>query len=177
MKYVVNFFKGISALRVPLYSYIRKMPVEIIAFNPGLAHEFREMNLSWLQQYFYLEPKDEDLLNRAEEVIINRGGKIFFARVDGQIAGCFSLLPGEEGCFELGKMAVKPHFQGQQIGQELLRYAIGYTREMGMQRLYLYSNTILEPAIHLYRKFGFVEIEMEDPPPYARSNIKMSLNL
>ncbi|NER11144.1 Acetyltransferase (GNAT) family protein [Muriicola jejuensis] len=151
--------------------------VDIIDFSPDLAFEFREMNLSWLERYFYVEPKDEDLLNRAEEVIIDQGGKIFFGKVKGEIAGCFSLLPGEDMCFELGKMAVKPQFQGQQIGQKLLRFAIDYTRERGMHRLYLYSNTILTPAIHLYRKFGFVEIEMEDPPPYARSNIKMALNL
>jgi GNAT superfamily N-acetyltransferase len=153
------------------------MQVDIIDFSPDLAFEFREMNLSWLERYFYVEPKDEDLLNRAEEVIIDQGGKIFFGKVKGEIAGCFSLLRGEDSCFELGKMAVKPQFQGQQIGQKLLRYAIDYARERGMQRLYLYSNTILTPAIHLYRKYGFVEIPMEDPPPYARSNIKMALNL
>ncbi len=153
------------------------MSGEIIDFTSDLAAEFRDMNLTWLQEYFYVEPKDEDLLNRSEEVIIARGGKIFFARVNGEIAGCFSLLPSEEGCYELGKMAVKPQFQGQHIGQQLLVFAIDFARRQGMNRLILYSNTILSTAIHVYRKFGFVEIEMEDPPPYARSNIKMALNL
>ncbi|GGD37867.1 GNAT family N-acetyltransferase [Muriicola marianensis] len=153
------------------------MKVEIIDFTSDLAAEFRDMNLTWLQEYFYVEPMDEDLLNRSEEVIIARGGKIFFAKTGGEIAGCFSLLPSKEGCFELGKMAVKPEFQGQRIGQQLLSFAVEYTKKQGMKRIILYSNTILSTAIHLYRKSGFEEIEMENPPPYARSNIKMALNL
>jgi N-acetylglutamate synthase-like GNAT family acetyltransferase len=151
--------------------------VTIVPFHPGLAGEFREMNLHWLREYFYVEPKDEELLNRAEEVIIRSGGKIFFAQLEGDIAGCYSLLPGNAGCFELGKMAVKPKFQDRKIGHALLAHAVYTSRQQGMQKLFLYSNTILSAAIHLYRKFGFVEIDMETPPPYARSNIKMSLNL
>ncbi len=135
------------------------------------------MNLFWLREYFKVEPKDEELLNRAEEVIIDRGGKIFFARAEGKIAGCYSLLPGSGHYFELGKMAVKPKFQGKKIGHALLSHAIETSRQEGMQQLILYSNTILSAAIHLYRKFGFLEIDMEVPPPYARSNIKMALNL
>jgi GNAT superfamily N-acetyltransferase len=153
------------------------MSLEIIPFQPGLASEFKEMNLLWLNRFFYVEPKDEELLNRAEEAIIARGGKIFFARSEKEIAGCFSLLPYEDGSLELGKMAVKPHFQGRDIGQKLLAFAIAYARQEGIQRLILYSNTILSAAIHIYKKFGFVEIDMEVPPPYARSNIKMALNL
>ncbi len=152
-------------------------PLSIIPFDPGLAPEFRDMNLFWLRKYFRVEPWDEELLNRAEEVIIKRGGKIFFAQTDGKIAGCYSLLPGPGSCYELGKMAVKPQFQGKNIGHALLSHAVETTKKEGMQQLILYSNTILASAIHLYRKFGFVEIEMEDPPPYVRSNIKMSLNL
>ena len=135
------------------------------------------MNLLWLRKYFRVEPKDEELLNRAEEVIIKKGGKIFFAQTEGKIAGCYSLLPASASSFELGKMAVKPEFQGKNIGHALLSHAVETSRQEGMQQLILYSNTILTSAIHLYRKFGFVEIEVEDPPPYARSNIKMSLNL
>ena len=39
----------------------------------------------------------------------------------------------------------------------------------------LYSNTILENAVYIYRKYGFVEIPMEENSPYERSNIKMEL--
>jgi N-acetylglutamate synthase-like GNAT family acetyltransferase len=153
------------------------MAFQIIPYRPELAAEFRDMNLAWLNQYFYVEPKDRELLNHAKEEIIDQGGAIFFAQYDNSIAGCFSLIPYNNESFELGKMAVKKEFQGKKIGHGLLAFAIQHTREQDKESLILYSNTILTSAIHLYRKFGFKTIEMEDPPPYARSNIKMLLKI
>jgi len=153
------------------------MRIQIIPFRADLAHEFREMNLVWLNEYFYVEPKDKELLNRAEEVIIEQGGKIFFAQLEEDIAGCYSLLPYGNKSYELGKMAVKKQYQGKNIGHSLLEHAIHYAKQDEKDELILYSNTILKTAIHLYRKYGFAEIDMEDPPPYARSNIKMALKL
>ncbi|MBT8284192.1 MAG: GNAT family N-acetyltransferase [Flavobacteriaceae bacterium] len=153
------------------------MALQIIPYRPELAAEFRDMNLAWLKQYFYVEPKDRELLNNAEEEIIDKGGAIFFAKYDNCIAGCFSLIPYNNESLELGKMAVKKEFQGKKIGHDLLAFAIQHTREQGKESLVLYSNTILTPAIHLYKKFGFKTIEMENPPPYARSNIKMLLKV
>jgi hypothetical protein len=43
-------------------------------------------------------------------------------------------------------------------------------------RVYLESNTILEPAIRLYRKLGFDEF-VGEPSPYARCNIQMVLDV
>jgi ribosomal protein S18 acetylase RimI-like enzyme len=47
---------------------------------------------------------------------------------------------------------------------------------MNCENLYLYSNTQLEPAINLYKKFGFLEIPVEKSE-YARCNIKMVKHL
>ena len=41
----------------------------------------------------------------------------------------------------------------------------------------LYSSTKLTPAINLYRKVGFKEVELEKDSHYERSNIKMILEL
>jgi ribosomal protein S18 acetylase RimI-like enzyme len=70
-------------------------------------------------------------------------------------------------------MAVDPKFQGLKIGQELLSHAIDFARNNNWRKIILYSNTILGPAIHLYKKFGFKEITLEQDTPYKRSNIKM----
>ena len=40
----------------------------------------------------------------------------------------------------------------------------------------LYSNKKLESAIHLYRKYGFVEVELEEGL-YERANVKMELGI
>lgn len=153
------------------------MPVRIIPFQPNLASAFKELNLAWLTEYFYVEPKDSDLLNNCQEVIIDKGGVIFFAQLKESIVGCFSLLPMDTNTVELGKMAVQDGHQGQKIGHLLLEYAIDYCKKKQITSIVLYSNTVLQPAIYLYKKFGFKEIPMEVPPPYDRSNIKMALTL
>lgn len=153
------------------------MAIRIIPFKSELAASFKELNLAWLTEYFYVEPKDADLLDKCQEMIIDQGGQIFFAAKEKIILGCFSLLPLNSNSFELGKMAVKTGYQGQRIGHLLLEHAIKYCKSKEISSLVLYSNTLLQPAIHLYKKFGFEEIPMEVPPPYERSNIKMALIL
>ncbi|HHC78892.1 MAG TPA: GNAT family N-acetyltransferase, partial [Flavobacteriia bacterium] len=78
--------------------------------------------------------------------------------------------------YELSKMAVSPTYQGLKIGQLLLRHCIDFAKNKGWKELLLYSNTVLENAIYIYKKLGFVEVELVDSP-YQRSDIKMALKL
>lgn len=48
-------------------------------------------------------------------------------------------------------------------------------RKAGEHKIFLYSNTILEPAISLYTNPGFREVPVDGP--YKRTNIKMELNI
>ncbi|WP_299162907.1 GNAT family N-acetyltransferase [uncultured Eudoraea sp.] len=153
------------------------MSLKIIPYRPGLAKYFRDLNLSWLENYFYIEPKDAELLENCESSIIDKGGYIFFAEMKSEIVGCFSLIKLNEQTFELGKMAVDPGYQGLKIGQELMEYAIYFAKRNKWRTLLLYSNTKLEAAIYIYRKYGFQVIDLEKNTPYKRSNIKMQLIL
>jgi hypothetical protein len=53
--------------------------------------------------------------------------------------------------------------------------AIAQAKALSADKIILYSNTMLETAITLYRKLGFVEVPLDGP--YKRSDIKMELNL
>jgi GNAT superfamily N-acetyltransferase len=149
------------------------MSLRVIPFKQAYAPVFRDLNLAWLTSYFYVEEMDAQLLENCEETIINKEGFIFFAEWKGELVGCYSLICLEKDTYELGKMAVDPKFQGLKIGQELLSHAIDFARNNNWRKIILYSNTILGPAIHLYKKFGFKEITLEQDTPYKRSNIKM----
>jgi ribosomal protein S18 acetylase RimI-like enzyme len=72
-------------------------------------------------------------------------------------------------------MGVVDHFSGIKAGRLLAEAAIEKAKSMGAAKIILYSNTALERAISLYRKLGFVEIQLDGT--YERSNIKMELNL
>ena len=150
--------------------------VEIISYKDKYATAFKDLNIEWLEKYFYVEDHDTEVLENAKTYIIDNGGYIFFALVDGNVAGTVALMNEPEG-FELSKMAVSPEFQGLKIGQQLMQYCIDFAKEKNWTQLLLYSNTILENAIYIYRKYGFKEVELEQNGPYQRGNIKMVLKL
>jgi ribosomal protein S18 acetylase RimI-like enzyme len=150
--------------------------LHIVDFRDELALHFKNLNLAWLQKYFCVEPVDEEMLSNPKKYIIDKGGYIFFAEVNNEIAGTFALIKMEEGVFELSKMAVDEKFQGQKIGNKLMEFGIEKAQCLGAKKLILFSNTMLGPAIHLYKKYGFVELPLEHSE-YKRSNIKMERDL
>ena len=152
------------------------MSVKVIPYSNQYAKDFYNLNIEWLGTFFYVEPFDEEVLSKPEIYIINKGGFIFFAEFEDAIIGTVALMPTkDENVFELTKMAVSPSYRGLKIGQLLMKYCIDFAKEKQLATLMLYSNTILENAINIYRKYGFVEIPVEENSPYKRSNIKMIL--
>jgi ribosomal protein S18 acetylase RimI-like enzyme len=154
------------------------MNLKIIAFKAELAPHFHDLNIEWLEQFFYVEPFDREVLSKPEKYIINKGGHIFFATEDEQVLGTVALMPTTEtGILELTKMAVRPEVRGKKIGQSILQFSIDFAKSNKYEALTLYSNTKLQNAIYLYRKYGFKELELEKNNPYERANIKMLLKL
>jgi ribosomal protein S18 acetylase RimI-like enzyme len=151
--------------------------MEIISFDRRYAEDFRQLNIEWLEKYFWVEPHDEEVLGKPEKYIIEPGGNIFFVREDDKILGTVALMKIDEGIFELTKMAVAPAAQGKNIGQKLMQHTLDFAKSRGWEKLVIYSNRKLENAIHIYKKFGFREIPIEENNPYARGDIKMELPL
>lgn len=149
------------------------MPViEIIDYTDALKEHIKTLNVEWLDKYFSVEPNDVISLSNPKEEILDKGGFIYYATVDGVVAGTVSLLRISDDEFELGKMAVSGNYQGYGIGNILMQHCIDEAKRLGIKKLILFSNTSLAPAIHLYRKYGFTDAEFEQGH-YARSNIKM----
>ena len=158
--------------------YFKKsMSLKIIPFESKHACYFKDLNIAWLEKYFYVEPKDEVLLSDCENSILGIGGFIFMAEYENAIVGCFSLIPYKENHFELGKMAVDLRYQGLKIGQQLLSFAIDFAKKNNWDALTLYSSTRLPRALYIYHKYGFQHVELEKDLPYARSDVKMKLVL
>ena len=105
--------------------------------------------------------------------IIHPGGEIFFITQNNTAIGTVALIKRSDGVFELTKMAIEPSKQGKKLGQQLLQYCIYFAKENNFKQLYLYSNTKLENAIHIYKKYGFKQVAIPKDNPYKRSNIKM----
>ena len=150
--------------------------VTIIPFTDALAANFAVLNKAWLTKYFEIEPLDDKMLGNPVKYYINEGGFIYFALLNGEITGTIALLKVSDTIFELSKIAVDEKFQGRKIGNKLIDYVLQDGRRLELERIILYSNTLLGPAIHLYEKFGFKEV-IGFKSEYKRANIKMELVL
>jgi DNA-binding MarR family transcriptional regulator/GNAT superfamily N-acetyltransferase len=148
--------------------------VRIVDFAPEHGRAFRDLNERWISAYFKMEEPDYHSLDHPKEYILDKGGHILIALLDGEPVGTVALIPLDEHTVELAKMAVAPQAQGLGIGWLLGQAAIGRAR--GRERIYLESNTRLQAAIGLYQKLGFKKITGV-PSPYERSNIQMELRL
>jgi ribosomal protein S18 acetylase RimI-like enzyme len=51
--------------------------------------------------------------------------------------------------------------------------AIRHALESGALRISIVSNTVLEPAIRLYRKHGFLPVPLSADERYQRANIRL----
>lgn len=152
------------------------MEVNIFSFKKDYAQDFYDLNIEWLESFFYVEDYDKEVLSKPETYIINKGGHIFFVACNDHIVGTVALMPTtNQWVFELTKMAVSPSFRGQNIGQKLMQHCIDFAKQNNFKALMLYSNTKLGNAIYIYKKYGFIELPLEENSPYKRSDIKMEL--
>jgi ribosomal protein S18 acetylase RimI-like enzyme len=150
--------------------------ISIISFKDELAYHFTNLNKAWVKKYFEIEPLDEKMLSNPKLYYIDEGGFIFFAMYNNEVAGTFALLKVSDTIFELSKMAVDEKFQGKNIGNAMMEFCLQEAKRLQLKKVILHSNTILGPAIHLYRKYGFTEIAAFKSE-YKRANIKMEVDI
>lgn len=143
-----------------------------IPFEEKHATDFKNLNIEWLESFFEVEPYDEQVLGNPEKYILSPGGAIFMASLDGEIIGTFAYIKKEEDTYEFSKMAITPKHRGKGYGNTMVQFVVDEAKRQGWKKLILFSSTILENSIHLYRKYGFVEGPLGDCN-YARGNIKM----
>jgi GNAT superfamily N-acetyltransferase len=153
--------------------------IGIRQFQPGDAAAFRRLNEEWITRYFRIEPKEELVLADPQKVILDSGGRIFFATAGERCIGCCGLIRLNEKEFEVAKMAVEPSYQGAGIGRRLLQAVIEEARRADAHRLYLETNHVLTPAIRLYQSLGFTHIDPSRiiPSAYARADVYLELLL
>ena len=154
---------------------MENVTLEIVEYEPEHQPWFEKLNREWIERYFWMEPIDIEVLQHPDKHIIERGGAILMAIHEGEIAGTAALKFVRPGVYEFTKMAVIEKLRGQKIGRYLAEAAIERAKKLGARIIILYSNTILENALTLYRKLGFIEVPLDGP--YKRSDIKMELKL
>jgi ribosomal protein S18 acetylase RimI-like enzyme len=148
--------------------------LQILSYLPEHQPWFESLNRAWIEKFFWLEDIDRYVLQNPEEAILKKGGAIFMASYDGQIAGTVALRKLDDEVYEFTKMAVDENFRRKGIAEALSYAAFEKAKSLGATKVILYSQTGLKAAIQLYKKLGFVEVAIENGI-YKRSDIKMEI--
>ena len=135
--------------------------LKIISFEEIYSKAFYQLNIEWLETFFYVENFDREVLSNPNKYIIEKGGYIFFLLENTKVIGTVALMKKKEKVYELTKMAIIPEKRGNKMGQYLMDYCIDFAKNKKLNKLILYSNTLLENAINIYMKKGFKEIPVE----------------
>ena len=151
--------------------------VTIRPYSDDLAEDFYKISAQWIEEMFTLEAKDIEQLKSPRQSIIDKGGEIFFADVEGHgIVGVCALQQYENGEYELTKMGVLPSARGLKIGEALLKAIVHACQTKNAEKLFLLTNKKNKAAINLYWKFGFKDdngVMSQYGKMYARCDVAM----
>lgn len=150
------------------------MPVEVD--NQHHCQDFIRLNELWITEHFELEESDRKLTADPYR-IVRDGGHILSLVEDGKVVGVCALFKESPTVFQLARMAVDPNQRGKGYGRTLIQAAIAKARDSGAESLYLLTNTVLAPAVALYRKHGFQTVGEGAHPVYSRCNLVMERRL
>lgn len=118
----------------------------------------------------------EDELKELNKKYGSPWGRLYLAYYKGEAAGCIGLRKIDEQNCEMKRLYVRPRFRGKKIGNQLIQRILEDAREIGYSYMLLDTLPFLESAIHMYRKYGFYEIESYNDSPMSTS-IYMRLDL
>jgi GNAT superfamily N-acetyltransferase len=150
--------------------------VTVRLFRPGDEKDFRRLNEAWIAKYFGIESADEATFADPQHKIIEPGGQIFLAFLDGVAVGTVGMrrMSGASRSYELIKMATDERYQRRGIARAVVEAAIKWARQQKAKRLYLETNSSLIPAITLYESVGFKHMPPQ-PTPYKRADVFMEM--
>jgi putative acetyltransferase len=105
---------------------------------------------------------DNNLDHLSDYYLGDRAKRYYFIAVeDDEVIGGIGLAEFEffDDCAELQKLYLADRAKGRGIGYTLIRMVEDKARELGYKRIYLETHNNLTPAIHIYEKSGYREIE------------------
>ena len=85
-------------------------------------------------------------------------GGLYIATWNNEVAGCIALLPlQEEATCEMKRLYVRPDYREHKIGKTLVEQLLKDAELLGYKKMKLDTLQKLQPAIGLYKQFGFME--------------------
>ena len=133
--------------------------MEVIEYQEKYRKDFIGLNTEWLERFYTVEPFDQDMMDRVDE-LIQAGAMVYFAIEDGKVLATCMTMPLSGGTWEMCKLAAVGQYTGTGAGSAVFLACMDYAISHGAEKLSLISCRALKPAIHIYEKFGFREVPL-----------------
>lgn len=137
--------------------------IEIIYGDTKYIESFQKALSFVANERIYIEMIEAPPIEKVKEFqggLIGKGGPVFYAMKGDQVVGWCDVFPlGNPRQNHRGGlgMGILPEYRGKGIGSKLLEKVIEKAQEFGLEKIELHVYTTNEPAIALYKKFGFEE--------------------
>jgi ribosomal protein S18 acetylase RimI-like enzyme len=113
-----------------------------------------EYGLDWTFELYIAKGYAE-----AVEAFTSGKTRLWVAEDAGKVVGSIAIVGHSPDAAQLRWFLLHPGARGQGLGRRLLQEAIEFSRASGYQRVFLWTLSNLDAAIHLYRAFGFQKTE------------------
>lgn len=136
--------------------------MKIVEYDSRYKNAFIQFNTEWIVDNFgNLEREDIETFEKIDDELKD-GAMIYFAiENDIPLATCMA-KPMKGATWEICKLASNKHKEHKGCGSAVFVAAMEWAIKHGAKKLFLLSNRKLKPAIHIYEKYGFIEIKLND---------------
>lgn len=144
--------------------------MKVLPFEEKYRQDFIDFNTEWIVSNFgFLKEHDKRTFEKIDDEI-KAGAMIFFAvENDVALATCMA-TPMHGTTWEICKLGSNKNVLHKGAGSAVFEAAMQWALDHGAERLFILSNRKLKPALHIYEKYGFKEIKLEDYE-YIRGDI------
>lgn len=139
--------------------------VPVVGYIPGLIGRVSELHAKYYSKYWnfghYFEAK---VATEISSYIMNYNklkDRIWSLSAAGNIEGSITIEGTSENknTAHLRWFIISDELRGKGAGNYLMEQAIFFCKEVGFEKVYLWTFHGLAPARHLYKKFGFELVE------------------
>lgn len=137
------------------------MSIEIVYPSEKYFASFHETLSSVARERVYIEMIEAPPLEKVsgfQRDLIAKNGPVFYAIRNERVVGWCDVFPeGNPRQSHRGSlgMGLLPEVRGQGVGSRLLTAVLDRAKTFGLEKVELHVYTSNEPAIALYKKFGF----------------------
>lgn len=144
--------------------------MRIILYEERYKQYFIDFNTDWIISNFgFLEEHDKEAFHQIDEAM-EKGAMIFFAIENHNVLATCMAKPMKDTTWEICKLGSNKHVPHKGAGSAVFEAAMQWALHHGAERLFILSNSKLKAAIHIYEKYGFKEIKL-DNYEYIRGDI------